>query len=113
MITWKIETQFLNPLQRRSAQTFQVFEWLNIFTEKGYFMLARFSFKWCLLILKASSINSAAPGTWKAMATDFNNAGTSQSTQLEKVKTSDADFMTSSDSSLHPIQYSGLISVQA
>ena len=37
------------------------------------------------------------------MATDFNNAGTSQSTQLEKVKTSDADFMTSSDSSPNPI----------
>ena len=46
----KIEAQYivtnLNPVhEERSAQTFQVFEWLNIFVERAYFMLTRVSFK--------------------------------------------------------------------
>ena len=45
----KIEAQYiltnLNPVHKRSAQTLQVFEWLNIFTAKAYFMLTRVSFK--------------------------------------------------------------------
>ena len=45
----KIEAQYiltiLDPVHGRSAQTFKVFEWLNILPERAYFMLTRVSFK--------------------------------------------------------------------
>ena len=67
----KIEAQYipatatiLNPVHGRSAQTLQVFEWLNIYNGKSIFHAHTSFFQVILLILKASSINLAvlSPG---------------------------------------------------